>query len=161
MTYAVLEHGHSNHDQAFVVIQGRHLSEQTALQSVLEPLFRVAQAHQNDRNGYMHSIVRGLFDIFINVERRFADQLDRTDQEIIDSMRKVQVSMQNTCIASDVDIEMHSAALRSTHQLHGQLLHHIVPMALGTQPQVCCTPSHAIWRDRSIVAIWARWWTWW
>lgn len=72
-------------------LQAQPLHERTARESVLEPLIRVAEAHQGGMEEYARNVVKELFDAFLRTEERFAGKLESTDQEVIDSMRTVQV----------------------------------------------------------------------
>lgn len=64
--------------------------DRTALESQVEPLMRVAKAHENGKEAYARSVALELFEDFLRVEERFAANKDATEQEVIDSMRKVE-----------------------------------------------------------------------
>lgn len=69
--------------------QGSASSERTALESQLEALIRVAHSHNNGKEDYARAIATELFEDFLAVEERFAANKDATEQEVIDSLRKV------------------------------------------------------------------------
>lgn len=50
---------------------------------------RVAQAHCSGKENYARSVAFSLFEDFLLVEERFAANKDATEQEVIDSLRKV------------------------------------------------------------------------
>ena len=60
---------------------------------MLEPLIRVAEAHKCGKADYARNVVQHLFEAFVRTEERFASKLETTDQEVIDSMRTVQVAI--------------------------------------------------------------------
>lgn len=79
-------------DMHRAMVQAESLHEKTALESQLDPLIRVARAHENGRQEYIRMIIRQLFESFLHVEERFAGtDFEATEQEVIDSMRTVKV----------------------------------------------------------------------
>lgn len=65
--------------------------DRAALESGVEALVRVAKAHEEGKEAYARSIVLDLFEDFLAIEERFAAaNKDATEQEVIDSMRRVQ-----------------------------------------------------------------------
>ena len=65
--------------------------DRAALESVLEPLMRLAELHEHGKENYGRKVTAQLLDAFLKTEERFAHQHDSTDQEVIDAMRTVQV----------------------------------------------------------------------
>lgn len=71
------------------LLQAAPASDRTALESQVEPLKRVAKAHEDDKASYARMIAEELFEDFLRVEERFAGSKEATEQEVIDSMRRV------------------------------------------------------------------------
>lgn len=69
--------------------QAAPTTDRTALESQVESLVKVAKAHEDDKASYARSIAEELFEDFLRVEERFAANKDATEQEVIDSMRRV------------------------------------------------------------------------
>lgn len=66
--------------------------DRAALESQVEALVRVAKAHEDSKETYARSIVLELFEDFLAIEERFAAaNKDATEQEVIDSMRRVPI----------------------------------------------------------------------
>ena len=74
------------------MLQNTLASDRTILESQIEGLVRVAQSHSNGKESYARSIAVSLFEDFLVVEERFAANKDATEQEVIDSLRKVGLS---------------------------------------------------------------------
>ena len=72
-----------------IALQEVNASERAILESHVEGLLRVAQAHSNGKESYARSIAMNLFEDFLLVEELFAANKDATEQEVIDSLRKV------------------------------------------------------------------------
>lgn len=69
-------------------MQSVHASDRTIVESQVEGLLRVAQAHSNGKESYARSIAMDLFVDFLLVEELFAANKEATEQEVIDSLRK-------------------------------------------------------------------------
>ena len=54
---------------------------------------QVASAHRLGKEHYARRVVKSLFDAFLQVEERFSANKESTEQEKIDSMRSVKVSL--------------------------------------------------------------------
>ncbi len=70
-------------------VQNAAASDRTLLESQVEGLIRVAQSHSGGKESYARSIAISLFEDFLLVEERFAANKEATEQEVIDSLRKV------------------------------------------------------------------------
>ena len=85
-------------------MQNAAVSDRTILESQVEGLARVAQAHSNGMESYARSVAISLFEDFLLVEERFAANKEATEQEVIDSLRKVSSTticyLQQTCDSS-------------------------------------------------------------
>ena len=55
----------------------------------MEALLKVARAHEDGKEAYARGIAGELFEAYLVVEERFADKHEATEQEVIDSLRKV------------------------------------------------------------------------
>lgn len=69
--------------------QGAAAAERSALEAQVESLLKLAHAHEGGKASYARSIVEELFCDFLDVEERFAADEEATEQEVIDSMRRV------------------------------------------------------------------------
>ena len=49
----------------------------------------MARAHEDGKEAYARGIAEELFEEYLQVEERFADKHEATEQEVIDSLRKV------------------------------------------------------------------------
>ena len=70
-------------------MQAAPRGEKASLESTLEPLVRVAEAHCEGKEAFARAVATELFKDFLAVEERFAVDKEATEQEVIDSMRQV------------------------------------------------------------------------
>ena len=97
------------------------MQDRAALESQLEGLLRVAKAHDAGKESYAQNVATELFEDYLRVEERFSAEKSTTEQEVIDSMRKVhpQIFFTLFCsssmspdIASMASVDLQDALLR-------------------------------------------------
>lgn len=76
-------------------MQATALQDRAALESQLEGLIRVAKSQELGKESYAQNIATSLFEDYLEVEERFAANQEVTEQEVIDSMRKVRTKNYN------------------------------------------------------------------
>lgn len=113
-------------------VQSEPLHERTGLESQLEPLIRVARAHEQGKEEYARNIAKDLFDTFLATEERFAGNQEATEQEIIDAMRSIQVGFVVLGSANLLDLQ-YAMALQS--ELAAKPLYH--PLFNDPRVQYC------------------------